>query len=422
MSSLKDMYRTVLKDTFPDTMTITLGDAVLTYKKRTWHIDGETKGLRYGENPDQPAALYEMESGKLAIDGVEWRGPQGIMSALTEAQMLQAGKHPGKTNLTDVDNGCNILQYLAERPAAVILKHNNPCGAAWSKESVGDALAKAFWCDRIAAFGGAVVVNRPLDMQAADLIAANYFEVVAAPDFEEGVLEKLAARKNLRIFKLPALARLGELAGVPFLDVKSMADGGIILQQSFVNRIRSAADFIPAVATTKDGLTVSARKPTPQEADDLVFAWAVEAGVTSNSVIFAHNGATVAIGTGEQDRVGCVELAIFKAYTKYADTLAFTRHGMTLYELKLKASPRRSRRTARRHRSGHPEGQGRPRRYGARLRRLLPLPRRRGRVHRAGRDRHRAARRLPPRLRSHRGRQRSLPAGGDGLHRPAFVQ
>lgn len=137
-----------------------------------------------------------MESGKLAIDGVEWRGPQGIMSALTEAQMLQAGKHPGKTNLTDVDNGCNILQYLAERPAAVILKHNNPCGAAWSKESVGDALAKAFWCDRIAAFGGAVVVNRPLDMQAADLIAANYFEVVAAPDFEEGVLEKLAARKT----------------------------------------------------------------------------------------------------------------------------------------------------------------------------------------------------------------------------------
>lgn len=85
----QDMYRTVLKDTFPDTMTITLGDAVLTYKKRTWHIDGETKGLRYGENPDQPAALYEMESGKLAIDGVEWRGPQGIMSALTEAQMLQ---------------------------------------------------------------------------------------------------------------------------------------------------------------------------------------------------------------------------------------------------------------------------------------------------------------------------------------------
>ena len=337
-TDLKAMYKKVHKDAFPETMTILLGDEKLVYHKRVWTLDNEEKGLRYGENPDQPAALYELREGGITCGGLRWRGPgQGIVSAMTEAQMIQAGKHPGKTNLTDVDNGCNILQYLAERPAAVILKHNNPCGAAWDDAGVAAALDKAFWCDRIAAFGGAVVVNRPLDMQAADLIAANYFEVVAAPDFEEGVLEKLAARKNLRIFKLPALARLGELAGVPFLDVKSMADGGIILQQSFVNRIRSAADFIPAVATTKDGLTVSARKPTPQEADDLVFAWAVEAGVTSNSVIFAHNGATVAIGTGEQDRVGCVELAIFKAYTKYADTLAFTRHGMTLYELKLKA-------------------------------------------------------------------------------------
>ena len=338
-TDLKAMYKKVHKDAFPETMTILLGDEKLVYHKRVWTLDNEEKGLRYGENPDQPAALYELREGGITCGGLRWRGPgQGIVSAMTEAQMIQAGKHPGKTNLTDVDNGCNILQYLAERPAAVILKHNNPCGAAWSKESVGDALDKAFWCDRIAAFGGAVVVNRPLDMQAADLIAANYFEVVAAPDFEEGVLEKLAARKNLRIFKLPALARLGELAGVPFLDVKSMADGGIILQQSFVNRIRSAADFIPAVATTKDGLTVSARKPTPQEADDLVFAWAVEAGVTSNSVIFARNGATVAIGTGEQDRVGCVELAIHKAYTKYADTLAFREHNLSFYELKQKAA------------------------------------------------------------------------------------
>ena len=115
MSSLKDMYRTVLKDTFPDTMTITLGDAVLTYKKRTWHIDGETKGLRYGENPDQPAALYEMESGKLAIDGVEWRGPQGIMSALTEAQMLQAGiisGSNGKLNPTGKVTRAEVAKML----------------------------------------------------------------------------------------------------------------------------------------------------------------------------------------------------------------------------------------------------------------------------------------------------------------------
>ncbi|MDY0308111.1 MAG: IMP cyclohydrolase, partial [Desulfovibrionaceae bacterium] len=92
----------------------------------------------------------------------------------------------------------------------------------------------------------------------------------------------------------------------------------------------------PAEAT-KDGQTVLARKPTPKEADDLLFAWAVEAGVTSNSIIFARDGATVSIGTGEQDRVGCVELTIQKAHTKYADKLAFERHGLSLYELKLKA-------------------------------------------------------------------------------------
>ena len=267
------------------------------------------------------------------------------------------------------------------------------------------------------------MVNRPLDMQAADLIAANYFEVVAAPDFEEGVLEKLAARKNLRIFKLPALARLGELAGVPFLDVKSMADGGIILQQSFVNRIRSAADFIPAVATTKDGLTVSARKPTPQEADDLVFAWAVEAGVTSNSVIFAHNGATVAIGTGEQDRVGCVELAIFKAYTKYADTLAFTRHGMTLYELKLKAKED----AEAAEQLAAIEADTQKAKGGLAGTVLVPAAAfplaRRGRVHRAGRRPASRNRRLLHGYAKSSGPSRSLHRWRWRiLHRPAFVQ
>lgn len=339
MSDLKDMYKKLHKDAFPDTMTITLGDETLTYKKRTWVLDGEEKGLRYGENPDQPAALYQLVSGRLTCGGLAWRGPeQGIVSAITEAQMIQAGKHPGKTNLTDVDNGANILQYLSDRPAAAILKHNNPCGAAWSRTSIADALEKAFWCDRIAAFGGAVVVNRPLSMDAAKLIAANYFEVVAAPAFEDGVVDVLAQRKNLRIIELPGLGRLEELTHSAFLDIKALADGGLVVQKSFVNRILSPCDFMPATAKEKDGTEVIARKPTPQEMDDLHFAWAVEAGVTSNSVIFVRDGATVAIGTGEQDRVGCVELAIHKAYTKYADTLAFREQGTSLYELKLKAA------------------------------------------------------------------------------------
>jgi len=335
---LQDMYKNIVEDIFPETMTITLGEQHLVYKKRTWTMDGEVKGLRYGENPDQPAALYALIEGELSFNGQKWRGLEGIVSQLSEGDMLQAGKHPGKTNLTDVDNAINILQYLTKLPAALILKHNNPCGAAWSAAGIGVALEKAFWCDRIAAFGGAVVVNRPLSMEAAKLIAANYFEVVAAPDFEEGVLELLATRKSLRILRLTALADLSNLAQRPFLDIKSLMDGGIIVQQSFLNAIRESSDFLPACASSKDGTTLTARAPSAGEADDLLFAWAIEAGVSSNSIIFAKNGATLAIGTGEQDRVGCVELAIFKAYTKYADRLSFTRHGLTLYELKLKAA------------------------------------------------------------------------------------
>ena len=269
MADLKDMYKNMQKDAFPETMTIILGDEKLEYRKRTWELDGETKGLRYGENPDQPAALYELCGGGITCGGLTWRGPgQGIVSALTEKQMIQAGKHPGKTNLTDVDNGANILQYLSERPAAVILKHNNPCGAAWAG-SVGEALSRAFWCDRIAAFGGAVVTNRPFTREAAEMVAANYFEVVAAPAFEEGVVDILKSRKNLRIMELPGLGRLDELTRSAFLDVKSLADGGIIVQKSFVNRILNDADFLPAQTTTKEGLTVATRVPTKAEMADL---------------------------------------------------------------------------------------------------------------------------------------------------------
>ena len=336
--TLKDMYTTLQHDAFPDTLTIELGNERLRYRKRVWVLDGEEKGLRYGENPDQPAALYELAEGGLFCGNIAWRTPgQGIVSAVSEAQMIQAGKHPGKTNLTDVDNGVNILQYLTKRPAALILKHNNPCGAAWSDEGIGTALHNAFWCDRIAAFGGAAIVNRPLSQDAAEIIAANYFEVVAAPDFEHGALEVIKRRKNLRIFRLPALGDLSRLSESSFLDIKSLADGGLIIQKSFVNRIRAVQDFIPASAKAEDGSFVSARAPSGREAEDLLFAWAVEAGVSSNSVIFAKNGATIAIGTGEQDRVGCVELAIHKAHSKYADTLAFKEHGASLYELMLKA-------------------------------------------------------------------------------------
>lgn len=338
MSDLKNMYKEIVKETYPETLTITIGDQTLVYQKRQWEIGGEKKGLRYGENPDQPAALYQLTKGSLNLGGIKWRSPKdSIVSSLSEKQMLQAGKHPGKTNLTDVDNAANILQYLTDKAAALIIKHNNPCGAAWSDISVADALNKAFWCDRIAAFGGAVVVNRPFTKEAAELVAANYFEVVAAPSFEEGTLEIIKSRKNLRIMELPALGDLKSMTASAFLDIKSLADGGLVVQKSFQNRILSNADFLPAQGTDKAGTVYTARCPNKAEMDDLRFAWAVEAGVTSNSVIFARNGATTAIGTGEQDRVGCVELAIYKAYHKHEDVIAFKELGLTLYELEEKA-------------------------------------------------------------------------------------
>lgn len=337
MSDLKKMYHTLNRDSFPADLTLTIGDQTIRYTKKTWNIGGEQKGLRYGENPDQPAALYEVVESSFAMDGVAFQqGQHKLVSALTEDNLVQSGKHPGKINLTDVDNGINMLQYLTAKPAAIILKHNNPCGAAWSSGGLFTALSRAFASDRIAAFGGTIVVNRTLDRACAEFINSSYFEVIAAPAFDADALEVLTTKKNLRIIRIPALAELDKIVGTPFLDIKSLVDGGLIVQASFRNRILGEGDFLPA-ETVKDGTTYMARRPTPAEADDLLFAWAVEAGVTSNSIIFARDGATVSIGTGEQDRVGCVELTIQKAYTKYADRLAFERHRLSLYELKLKA-------------------------------------------------------------------------------------
>ena len=337
MQDLKKMYKDILKDPFPREMTIQLGDQNVRFKKRTWMIEDQEKGLRYGENPDQPAALYEPVEGALELGGISFRtGGYGLVSSIKEENMIQAGKHPGKTNLTDVDNGLNILQYLTEKPAAVILKHNNPCGAAWSDQGVFEAVKNAFYSDRIAAFGGAVVLNRPLDKESAGFLAENYLEVVAAPDFESGSLEILQARKNLRVLKMPGLGRLEELQGKPFLDIKSLNDGGMIVQFSFASKILQPEDFLPAAASV-DGREVMARQPTDREMEDLLFAWAVEAGVTSNSVIFAKDGRTISIGTGQQDRVGCVDMTIQKAYNKYADLLVYEKSRESVYLLKQKA-------------------------------------------------------------------------------------
>lgn len=340
MADLKKIYTTILGDNFPKEMTISFGDQKLVYRKRSWAIpanDGtfDERGLRYGENPDQQAALYELINGNLVLGECQFIHPgNGLISAITLDDMLRVGKHPGKINLTDVDNGLNIIKYLMDRPAAVILKHNNPCGAAWA-EDLPTAFQRALRCDRIAAFGGAVVLNRPCDIETAELLATNYLEVVCAPEFEARAIEILAARKNLRIIRIAAIDRLAEYENYRFIDFKSLIDGGLIVQQSAVNSIRSIEDLKPAIANWKGKEYRCERAPTTREIDDMLFGWAIEHGVTSNSVLYVKDGCTSGIGTGEQDRVGVAEIAIYKAYKKYADILTFDTYGIGYSELAL---------------------------------------------------------------------------------------
>jgi phosphoribosylaminoimidazolecarboxamide formyltransferase / IMP cyclohydrolase len=340
MSDFKKMYSTILGDSFPMDMTISFGDQKLIYRKKTWKIkssDGtfDERGVRYGENPDQEAALYELVNGNLVLGDCRFIEPgNGLVSSIAVEDMLQVGKHPGKINLTDIDNGLNIIKYLMNKPAAVILKHNNPCGAAYG-DTLAIAFKRALRCDRIAAFGGAVVLNRPCDLDTAELLANNYLEVVCAPDFENGSLEILKKSKNLRIVRISGIDRLSDFEKFRFVDFKSLIDGGIIVQQSAVNSIRSIADLKPAVATWQGQEYRCVRQPTARELDDMIFGWAVEHGVTSNSVLYVKDGCTVGIGTGEQDRVGVAEIAVHKAYIKYADILCFDAHGIGYADLEL---------------------------------------------------------------------------------------
>jgi len=338
---LKKMYRTVMDDHFPPEMRICFGDQVLVYRKRTWKIRDEKtgevveKGLRYGENPGQEAALYELVNGNLVLGQCEFISPgRGLVSSLTEEDMIQSGKHPGKINLTDLDNALNIMRYLDKRPAVVIVKHNNPCGVAYGS-TLAEAYDKANMADRIAAFGGCALFNQPMDKDTAELVSQNYLEVVGAPDYEEGTVEILARRSNLRIIRVPRMDRLAEYADFRFVDFKSLIDGGIIVQQSPLNRIRTPQDFTLAKAEYQGKTYVIERKPTERELADMLFGWQVEQGITSNSVIYVKDGVTVGIGTGEQDRVGVAEIAIFKAYTKYADALCFRKYGISYKELEL---------------------------------------------------------------------------------------
>ncbi len=339
---LKQAYKTIMDDHFPDSLTIRFGDQTLEYRKRAWKLeDGGAiveKGLRYGENPGQEAAMYELVNGNLALGGCSFIAPgNSLVSGIDEGMMIQPGKHPGKINLTDIDNSLNILKYLSGSAAAVIVKHNNPCGVACAS-TPAEAFSRAFRADRIAAFGGCAAINRTLDRETAELIAREYMEVVVAPDYAEGAVDILKKRKNLRIIRIDRMDRLEKYRTMRFVDFKSLIDGGIIVQQSPLNIVNTRDDLKPASAEYKGRKYSIERLPSEKEYRDLLFGWFVEQGVTSNSVLYVKDGVTVGIGTGEQDRVGVAEIAVYKAYTKYADLLCFDRYGVSYKQFELEAA------------------------------------------------------------------------------------
>lgn len=196
---LKKMYKTIMDDHFTPNVEISFTDKdkrqTLFYEKVTWTIDNVEKGLRYGENPGQEAALYKLVNGNLILGETEIIQPGRYLAS--DIELLQSGKHPGKTNLTDADNSLNILRYFKDKPTVVIVKHNNPCGVAQA-DTLEDAYIKANMADRIAAFGGCITVNRAVDKATAETINRQYAEVVVAPDFEEGVMDIFAKKKNLQ--------------------------------------------------------------------------------------------------------------------------------------------------------------------------------------------------------------------------------
>jgi phosphoribosylaminoimidazolecarboxamide formyltransferase / IMP cyclohydrolase len=235
--------------------------------------------LRYGENPHQRGALYRGSGGPGVLRG---------------AEVLVEGKEMSFNNWLDVDAALTLAADLEPLgPAAVIVKHNNPCGAA-----VGDTLASsyasAFESDTVSAFGGIVAFGREADEDAALAMAEVFTEVVVAPSFTVAALTAFAQRKGLRVVRAP----LPEPGG---LDVRVLP-GGALVQD---------ADAAPESAA--DLKVVSTRPPTEDEWRDLRFAWVVSMRVKSNAIVFARELATVGVGAGQMSRVDASVLAVRKA-------------------------------------------------------------------------------------------------------------
>lgn len=303
MANLRRMYVSSNFGDFPEQFE-SMG---VTYEK--------VSDLRYGTNPHQPAAYYR------PVDAA------GLV--LGQHRILKEGKSGlSQTNLEDMHGALSILKYQ-NGPSVVVMKHVNPSGAATGKEdeSLRTVYIRARDCDPQAAFGSVVGINRSVDQGTAEEIMSTVVECVIAPAYDEGVLpifkdsKRFGRNRDIRIVEIPNIDHLPKFVGDDTggrREIKVMGDGSLIIAEPYLSKVRSPEDLKPAIFDQKShGSFRIERPPTGQEALDLLFAWYTAISVRSNAVVIARNGTTLAVGTGQQDRVGAVEQAIEKYQRKY---------------------------------------------------------------------------------------------------------
>ena len=238
----------------------------------------KVQDMRYGEIPHQSAAFY--------------RDVTTVEGALANCRQLQ-GKELSYNNIADADAAWECVKSL-EGSACVIIKHANPCGVALGVDAA-EAYAKAFQTDPTSAFGGIIAFNVEVDAKAAEAIAKQFVEVLIAPAFTSEARKVFEAKQNVRLLEIP----LGH--GSNAFDIKRVG-GGLLLQAPDAKQV--AAD---------EFTIVSKKQPTPQQLQDMLFAWRVAKFVKSNAIVFCGNGMTLGVGAGQMSRVDSARIASIKA-------------------------------------------------------------------------------------------------------------
>jgi phosphoribosylaminoimidazolecarboxamide formyltransferase/IMP cyclohydrolase len=263
-------------------LSSSLGDDAL--GQRFLYSGGLSEKLRYGENPHQDAAFY-----------VDQQAPVGSLAA---ARQLQ-GKALSYNNIADSDAALECVKQF-DSPACVIVKHANPCGVAVA-ENILDAYEKAFRTDPTSAFGGIIAFNRALDARTAQAIVEKQFvEVIVAPTIDADAAEVIAAKKNVRVLAAGDWA-VSAAGRPPALEMKKVS-GGLLVQNTDLG-----------VITGDDLKVVTELAPTPEQIQDMLFAWTVVKYVKSNAIIFCKDNMTIGVGAGQMSRVYSTKIAAIKA-------------------------------------------------------------------------------------------------------------